>query len=1369
MNYLKGEVILRVRSVFSIGSTKFVLLAAVILVFLSTCLTAYAASKIEGTVTDIETGAPVSGALVELNNGQSTTCLADGSYSISGLAAGTYIMTVGDGVHYTATKSVTVGEDTTVVVNVQLVAFPEPTIVVSDTFTRDPSDDLGTTEDENHYLWEKGPAEVGASIADGKLVQAEDPTGNFIGGVSVGGGFAPSDFELTETLTIQGGTWAGVSYRQSQPGTFDIFWGQPEAAAGYLVYCMANGTSITLHRNGPIASAQLSPAVDWSTPHTLKVRAVGARHQVWLDGKLVINAVNGGKLAGGYVGCLRHASGVTVDDFTVGTFVAPTGTISGKVYDADNVSLGIANALVRTANGQEATTDSNGNYSLVVSAIEPTQLTVIHDDYFSQTVNNVEPVPFNTVTVDVALLHLPTPGPADIVTDTFTRDDNTSLGTTEDANQYPWTLGSGETMASVSFNQLRLGYGSNLSGVSVGDFFPANLDMTVDLTIEMAASQESWIGVGYRQSLPGTLENFWGQTGEGAGYVIFSPSDGTSVTLRRMGRDIAVADMSWSPIPWWFQYHTLRIKAIGPHHEIWLDNVKIIDAFDYEKLSGGYVSFLRYDSEALFDNLSITRYGVEPGQITGIVHKLGDPNSRISGAKVTLHTGRYAITDANGEYSFTGLSLGGYSTTVSADGYYARTSTGITLTESNPTAVHNVGLYELPAVSATVTDTFTRPDNTDLGTTEDALQLPWLKTDGDDTPRIAGGCLQFDPFFAHGVSLGGDFLPADVDMSVELTGIVGAWGGVAYRQNNAGSFDNHHGADLSRAGYLVWCPADGTAVHLFRAGAFLKSAQFSYPIDWMGTHTLRVRAIGIHHEVWLDGEKIIDAFDSGKLGGGYAGIYRDSAYMNADNFALTAMQPISEATIMGSVYDADNPTLKVAGATVTAVGQASVTDADGNYTLTLPGSSVVSGPVTITISAKGYLTTSVVSSNGIPGQTVTRDIAIRKLPAANLVYDTFSRPDSINLGTTEDDLHRSWVLNPTETAASISSNQLLLGYGPYACGASVSGFLPRDIDMKVDMKIGPDGWGGIIYRQTVPGTFDSFGGQNLHDGGYLVYSPSDGSAINLLRLGRAVASAPMSPAIDWSVPHTIRVTAIADHHQIYLDGNKIIDVFNNEKMTGGYLGCIRWTAETRYDNFIVATGGILPDSIETPEIVSSVVDAKSFEDGTLVELSGPVVTGAYDGFFYVEDIDRTSGIKVVGSQSVTLGQAVKVTGKLDTVNGERCINATDVQIISADNEIKSLMLNGRSFAGQLGLSNIGLLTTIYGRVTEVTADEAYCYIDDGSGVSFEPGTVGIKVMLTATKKPAYGQYISCTGVAGMLPGSIPVLLLRNDDDLDILQ
>jgi len=71
--------------------------------------------------------------------------------------------------------------------------------------------------------------------------------------------------------------------------------------------------------------------------------------------------------------------------------------------------------------------------------------------------------------------------------------------------------------------------------------------------------------------------------------------------------------------------------------------------------------------------------------------------------------------------------------------------------------------------------------------------------------------------------------------------------------------------------------------------------------------------------------------------------------------------------------------------------------------------------------------------------------------------------------------------------------------------------------------------------------------------------------------------------------------------------------------------------------------------------VNSIADALTFTDGAVVLLKNKMVVGSFLNCFYLEELDRTSGVGVVSSKPVFEGCAVDVSGTLSTVNGQRLL------------------------------------------------------------------------------------------------------------------
>ncbi|MEN6582963.1 MAG: carboxypeptidase regulatory-like domain-containing protein, partial [Armatimonadota bacterium] len=165
-----------------------------------------------------------------------------------------------------------------------------------------------------------------------------------------------------------------------------------------------------------------------------------------------------------------------------------------------------------------------------------------------------------------------------------------------------------------------------------------------------------------------------------------------------------------------------------------------------------------------YDDLCLT--DVTASSLTGtVVSALS--GSPISGATVSITSNGMTLsttTNSSGVYTFSNLTPADYVVTVATAGYTTSSKT-LTVIESK---TQDFGLVPDVNTSWTITDTFTRPANTDLGHTEDANAIPWVKTAGNTSSAINGdGKLQVDSGgVAGGACLGRGFAPTNFDMSV---------------------------------------------------------------------------------------------------------------------------------------------------------------------------------------------------------------------------------------------------------------------------------------------------------------------------------------------------------------------------------------------------------------------------------------------------------------------------------------------------------------------------------------------------------------------------------------------------------------------------
>ncbi len=196
---------------------------------------------------------------------------------------------------------------------------------------------------------------------------------------------------------------------------------------------------------------------------------------------------------------------------------------------------------------------------------------------------------------------------------------------------------------------------------------------------------------------------------------------------------------------------------------------------------------------------------------------------------------------------------------------------------------------------------------------------------------------------------------------------------------------------------------------------------------------------------------------------------------------------------------------------------------------------------------------------------------------------------------------------------------------------------------------------------------------------------------------------------------------------------------------------------------------------------------KAAPEGAVVNCVGNVVTASFPGFFYVEEPNRSSGIRVeMPEHGASVGVRMTVTGIAHTnSNGERCILATKMAQ-SGEARVEPIGLTNAALGGaalgaqggiwhwmqplpSLGLNNIGLLVRTWGMVT--AWGRGWFYVDDGSRVRDGSGNVGIYVSAPGVVPPPTGSVVGVTGISsceyynGEL---VNVLLVRGAEDITVM-
>jgi len=199
-------------------------------------------------------------------------------------------------------------------------------------------------------------------------------------------------------------------------------------------------------------------------------------------------------------------------------------------------------------------------------------------------------------------------------------------------------------------------------------------------------------------------------------------------------------------------------------------------------------------------------------------------------------------------------------------------------------------------------------------------------------------------------------------------------------------------------------------------------------------------------------------------------------------------------------------------------------------------------------------------------------------------------------------------------------------------------------------------------------------------------------------------------------------------------------------------------------------------------------DIRNQPDGTLVRCMGKTVTGFFElvgatsvyTFFYIEEFNRSAGIKVQYDGYVVEGTVVDVEGILHTVNGEKQITATSVNTLGGETPPDSVGMTNRTicapYAAQ-GAAAQGMLAAVWGNVTWVDALNSFFYLEDGTayldgtthnagGGDMQPNQ-GLRVYCAyPPPELQVGKYVivpkGCVGRTSDAGTAIPVVWMQTD-------
>lgn len=186
-------------------------------------------------------------------------------------------------------------------------------------------------------------------------------------------------------------------------------------------------------------------------------------------------------------------------------------------------------------------------------------------------------------------------------------------------------------------------------------------------------------------------------------------------------------------------------------------------------------------------------------------------------------------------------------------------------------------------------------------------------------------------------------------------------------------------------------------------------------------------------------------------------------------------------------------------------------------------------------------------------------------------------------------------------------------------------------------------------------------------------------------------------------------------------------------------------------------------TVQPPLTLATIGEAKGHPDGTIVRLANKAVSMSAEGVVWIQESNRSAGIRVNTFDYTLPGYQSKMTvvGTLATIDGERVIDKAATDTPFGILLVKPLVTGLRDMGGQalnpytpgvdaaVGLTDAGLYVKVAGRVTSASSD--YWYLDDGSGLLDGTSTggapnAGVRV-LAAPSGLAVGDLVSVTGVS----------------------
>lgn len=162
---------------------------------------------------------------------------------------------------------------------------------------------------------------------------------------------------------------------------------------------------------------------------------------------------------------------------------------------------------------------------------------------------------------------------------------------------------------------------------------------------------------------------------------------------------------------------------------------------------------------------------------------------------------------------------------------------------------------------------------------------------------------------------------------------------------------------------------------------------------------------------------------------------------------------------------------------------------------------------------------------------------------------------------------------------------------------------------------------------------------------------------------------------------------------------------------------------------------VLVDTIWSPGSI------KKHPIGQTVTLVTLPITRAFAQRFYIEAVDRSSGIGVMAGATADPGRLATVTGTIAAIDGEIVLDSPDVTLGEIGGAPKSLGMNSAALRLGIGLDPTGILARVWGKAISVPEGETYYLVSDGG----EP----FAVFPDGVPRPNEGSDVILTGIPGV--------------------